>query len=70
MDVCLNRSRWLHLQLNNLTVSNYLRYFLMNICPTDNKKFFYTMFVSICFGVIVNNRNLLYMYIVDNIVVL
>ena len=24
MDVCLNRSRWLHLQLNNLTVSNYL----------------------------------------------
>ena len=37
MDICLNRSRWLYLQLNNLTVSNYIRYFLMNIYPTDNK---------------------------------
>ena len=33
----VNRSRWLHLQLNNLTVSRYLRSFLMNTCPTDNK---------------------------------
>ena len=66
------QSRWLHLQLkllNNLTVSKYFRCFLMNTCPTDNKYIFIVSLFNLL-SVIVNNRNLLYVCTVDNMVVL